>query len=141
MPKIIVTLMLSLTSAWGMAEQLEISVSNIEHAKGTILVAIIDKPDDWLEKKPKYPPFKEAAYVVSSTDNVSIIIDDIPEGNYAVSIFQDLNENKKLDTNFIGYPKEPFGFSKPMGKFGPPKFEDAVVTVDSDVTRVEIKLQ
>ena len=42
----------------------------------------------------------------------------------------DENDNKKLDTNLIGIPKEGFGYSKDaMGRFGPPKFDDAVLTV------------
>ena len=33
----------------------------------------------------------------------------LPEGEYAISLFHDENENKELDTNFIGIPKEAFG--------------------------------
>jgi uncharacterized protein (DUF2141 family) len=47
-------------------------------------------------------------------------------GDYAVSVFQDENGNGKLDTNFIGMPKEGVGASNDAaGRFGPPKFDDA----------------
>ena len=43
-----------------------------------------------------------------------------------MSAFQDENGNGKLDTNFIGMPKEGVGASNDAaGKFGPPKFDDA----------------
>ena len=48
--------------------------------------------------------------------------DDIPAGTYAITIFQDLNENGDLDKNFFGNPKEPYGFSngakRPLGLKG-----------------------
>ena len=36
---------------------------------------------------------------------------DIPPGTYAVKLHIDENENGKLDTNFIGIPKEQYGIS------------------------------
>jgi len=51
---------------------------------------------------------------------------DIPVGTYAVGYYIDANENEKLDTNFLGIPKEEYGFSNNVrGKFGPPSFESA----------------
>ena len=42
------------------------------------------------------------------------------------SLNTDANENEKLDTNFLGIPKEQFGFSNDAkGSFGPPSFESA----------------
>ena len=39
--------------------------------------------------------------------------------------FHDENSNEELDTNFIGIPKEGFGFSNDaFGKFGPKKFKE-----------------
>lgn len=47
-------------------------------------------------------------------------------GEYAVSAFHDLNANDKLDRNFVGKPKEPYGFSNnARGMFGPPEFDEA----------------
>jgi uncharacterized protein (DUF2141 family) len=51
-------------------------------------------------------------------------------GEYAFSIFYDSNNNGKLDTNFIGIPKEPLALSNgARPKFGPPRYEDAVFQV------------
>src|SRR5271166_5705939 len=50
----------------------------------------------------------------------------IPAGRYAVSVFHDENSNGKMDTNFVGMPREGVGASNnARGHFGPPKFEDA----------------
>src|SRR5215469_2746079 len=50
----------------------------------------------------------------------------IEPGTYAVSVFHDENSNGKLDTNFLGIPREGVGASNnARGHMGPPKFEVA----------------
>jgi uncharacterized protein (DUF2141 family) len=50
----------------------------------------------------------------------------ITPGRYAVSVFHDENSNSKMDTNFMGIPREGVGASNnARGHFGPPKFDDA----------------
>ena len=50
----------------------------------------------------------------------------IAPGTYAVSVFHDENSNGKLDTNFMGIPREGVGASNnAKGHLGPPKFRDA----------------
>ena len=47
----------------------------------------------------------------------------IAPGTYAVSVVHDENSNGKLDTNFIGMPREGVGASNDAkGHMGPPKF-------------------
>jgi uncharacterized protein (DUF2141 family) len=51
---------------------------------------------------------------------------DLPPGDYAVSATHDENSNGKIDTNFLGIPKEGVGTSNDAkGSFGPPKYDDA----------------
>ncbi|MEM6927141.1 MAG: DUF2141 domain-containing protein, partial [Myxococcota bacterium] len=54
---------------------------------------------------------------------------DVQGGTVAVSVRHDVDGNGKLDTNLVGMPKEPFGFSRDakLRTFGPPRFEDASV--------------
>ncbi len=47
-------------------------------------------------------------------------------GAYAVAVFHDENGNGKLDTNFLGIPREGLAASNDAkGSFGPPSFEAA----------------
>ncbi|MDA9568425.1 DUF2141 domain-containing protein [Gammaproteobacteria bacterium] len=64
---------------------------------------------------------------------------EIPPGTYAIGVYVDENENEKLDTNFLGIPKEQFGFSNNAKAFGIPKFEAASFVVDT-YTKVQIGL-
>ena len=50
----------------------------------------------------------------------------IEPGTYAISVFHDENSNGKLDTNFLGIPREGVGASNDArGHMGPPKFDAA----------------
>lgn len=51
---------------------------------------------------------------------------NLPDGEYAIALVQDLNGNGKMDTKKFGIPAEPFAFSNAaLRKFGPPFFEQA----------------
>ena len=119
---------------------LNITITNIENGSGTLYVAILDSDKNWLKSDTDALPFRDVAQPVTSTDDLLISVGDLPPGKYAVSVFQDIDGNAELDTNFIGYPKEPFGFSAPMGKFGPPDFNAAAITISGGEVSVEVSL-
>jgi uncharacterized protein (DUF2141 family) len=57
----------------------------------------------------------------------------IPYGKYAVTIFHDVNGDTELNSNFMGIPKEPYGFSNnPRAMFGPPSFEQSLFEFKED---------
>ncbi len=73
----------------------------------------------------------------SYNENNMYVIGSLQEGNYAISIFQDINGNGELDTSFIGIPKEPYGFSNNViGMFGAPSFSDCNFSMSSNMTMV-----
>jgi uncharacterized protein (DUF2141 family) len=50
----------------------------------------------------------------------------VQPGTYAIAVFHDENSNGRLDTNFLGIPREGTGASNnAKGHLGPPKFDDA----------------
>ena len=63
-----------------------------------------------------------------------VTLTNLPDGKYALAVFHDKNSNNELDTNFIGIPKEPIGFSKAKMKlFGPPSFKDCAFYINNDI--------
>ena len=65
----------------------------------------------------------------------------IPHGEYAISLFVDSNGNKRIDKNFLGIPKEQYGFSNNvMGRMSAPTFEQAKFLV-AGPTSQNIKLR
>lgn len=80
--------------------------------------------------------------VVAGGSSTELLIQNLSPGDYAVAVFADVNDNGKLDSNFIGFPKEPVGISRDAkGMFGPPKFADAVFKVGDGVTMQSIQIK
>jgi uncharacterized protein (DUF2141 family) len=106
--------------------KLTIVVDGIENAKGKILTAVYDSAN--FLKKPAY-----ASMAKADRDEVTIVLDSIASGEYAVSLFHDENDNYKLDVGAFGIPVEKTGFSNnAKGKMGPPKFTDCKFAVTED---------
>ena len=41
-----------------------------------------------------------------------IVLHDVAPGVYAIETYQDINDNDKMDTTWLGLPLEPYGFSR-----------------------------
>jgi uncharacterized protein (DUF2141 family) len=96
-------------------------VQNIENKTGVLRIGLFTETDIFLE---------EASWskdiAVEGHNKIEIDFENIPYGIYAISIYHDLDNNDKLDTNMIGIPKEPVGFSNDhRPRMGPPKFKGA----------------
>jgi uncharacterized protein (DUF2141 family) len=116
------------------AATVEVRVTNVAGGKGKINVAVCDR-ERFL---------KQCAYSASvpARDGETVVaMRDIPPGTWAVLAYQDENENSQLDRNFMGIPKENYGFSRDaVGRFGPPAFDEAAIEVRDGTTVAPIKL-
>ena len=66
---------------------------------------------------------------------------DLPPGTYAVSVYEDLNGNHKLDHNFLGIPQEPVGASNnPRARIGPPHFDECSFHIGTAPKSITITL-
>ncbi len=91
-----------------------------------LYVAVYDNEADFLKKRIK-------GMVVKVENLKASTVLELPAGVYAISCFYDLNDNKQLDTNFWGIPKEPIGISNDAkGFMGPPKYKDAKFTLNEN---------
>lgn len=67
---------------------------------------------------------------------------ELPKGEWAVAITQDLNNNDKIDKNFIGIPTEPYAFSNNVRPtVAAPGFDECKFTVDGPGKVVNIVLK
>ncbi len=130
--KLLLSILLFLNSASLMHEDsgtLTVEFEIAKYTKGKIYVALYNTEDSFLKK-----PVKGTIITVVN-GKATAIFEDIAAGTYAVSSFYDKNGNGKLDTNFLGIPKEPTAMSNnAKGSFGPPKFKDAKFTINTNTT-------
>lgn len=112
---------------------LQIQILNVEKNNGKVVVEIYNSKSDWLKK-----PFRRMA--LSADDNTKKALFDVPHGKYAISIYQDTNENGELGMNFLSIPKEPVGFGNNYKPRGNPKFESALIEYSPTSKPEAIKL-
>ncbi|MGO1586173.1 MAG: DUF2141 domain-containing protein [Mesonia sp.] len=101
--------------------QLHIEIHGIEKDVGFIEMGVYTKQEGFLEEGEAFKIFR----IPVKNKKASIKIPDLPKGTYAISLYHDENEDTICNRNFIGIPKEPYGFStnfKP--KFSAPSFKD-----------------
>jgi uncharacterized protein (DUF2141 family) len=100
---------------------IEITVKNIKTANGKILIGIFKDNASFDTEK----PFKSVQSSKESMKNgILTIKTQLEPGVYGASLLDDANNNAKMDYNFIGVPKEGFGFSNYYHKgFSKPKFQ------------------
>lgn len=114
---------------------LTIEVTATKYNVGHILIALYDQEKNYMKKSYKNTEAK--------VENGKAFIEftNLEKGEYAFSLFHDVNDNKKLDSNFLGIPKEPYAFSNnKKGSFGPPKFEVVKFSLTED-QNIKLKIK
>ena len=108
--------------------KLTVEITNITTDEGQIILAIYNSSDNY-DKRIAFQEVKLKPEIDTVTFETSV-----PDGEYLVMLVHDINKNGKLDTNFIGMPKEPVGLSNYDGKGIPGKFKKHKFTVSEDLT-------
>ena len=113
---------------------LSIEFEGLKTEKGKLFVALYNSEEDFLKNEMK------GLVVDISHGKALASFDNLERGIYAISSFYDKNDNGKMDTNFLGIPKEPVALSNnAKGKFGPPKYRDAKFNISESKTQLKIK--
>lgn len=134
----VIGVLLWVVSFASMAQKLTINVTNIEQIKGNLVIELMDKKT-----------FDED----SDDVDISIVIpvtskevvhefNGIIDGEYAVFVYQDLNNNKELDFSVFSGPQEPVGASNNVQfSFLPPTWDEVKVSVSDRTPSINILLQ
>lgn len=90
-------------------------------AEGRIMVAVFDSAEAYQAGRPV-----KAAQLDAAAGETRVTFDDLPDGDYAVRAFHDLNADGRMNTNPFGMPTEPFAFSNnAVGNMGPASWDRA----------------
>tara|TARA_B100000700_G_scaffold184046_1_gene202964 strand:- start:5058 stop:5495 length:438 start_codon:yes stop_codon:yes gene_type:complete len=126
------------------ADELTINISG-QTKEGVLSLALYDNSEAFNnsvkgEKRSEEGIFTGIETFIDLKESHEFVI-NLPQGIYAIALFVDSNKNLKIDKNFLGIPKEQFGFSNnAMGKLSAPSFEQAKFTVEGN-TLQNIKLK
>ena len=115
-------------------KKLIVEITNVTSEEGQIILAIYNSSDNY-DKRIAFQEVK----LKPEIDTV-IFETNVPDGEYLVMLVHDINNNGKLDTSFIGMPKEPVGLSNYDGKGIPGKFKNHKFSVNEN-TEIIIPLK
>ena len=129
----------SYASAFG--ADLIVKVTGLRNTNGYVVCHLFNSEDG-------YPTTSSKAWKVQDDYNISektayFIFKDIPQGDYAFTVHHDENANHKMDKNWLGLPKEGWACSnnaKGTLGIGPPSFDDAKITLDSNEKTVYVEM-
>ena len=104
---------------------IEVTVKNIKFQRGSIRIGLFNSQENFM----KTPVLGKV--VKATGTEVTVLFENLPTGDYAISVIHDENENGELDSNKMGIPKEGFAFgNNAMGTFGPPTFDKAKLSLN-----------
>lgn len=115
-------------------KKLTVQITNVTSEEGQIILAIYNSSENY-DKRIAFQEVK----LKPEIDTV-IFETNVPDGEYLVMLVHDINNNGKLDTSFIGMPKEPVGLSNYDGKGIPGKFKKHKFSVNEN-TEIIIPLK
>lgn len=106
-------------------------------ASGQVKVSVFNSQSTFLKS-----PYAQKQTHVGTEGETIINFENLPAGDYAVSAIHDQDANGKLNRNFIGKPREPFGFSNNVRvRFAPPAFDKTKFTVTEQDETIVIDLE
>lgn len=113
-----------------------VTLTGIKDIKGIVQAGLYSSEDGY-----KNGGSVRGARVEVKADTVTINYSDLPDGEYAIKLFHDVDGDGKMATNLFGIPTEPFAFSNnAVGKMGPAKWVDAKFTISGAKTAHAITL-
>ena len=89
--------------------EVTLNITNIETIEGKLFLSIYQDAQSFKKKE----PLKTISVQVDGKEMT--ITEKLPQGEYVFFVYQDINENDKLDRNFLGMPKEPVGYGNHKG--------------------------
>ena len=98
---------------------------------GAVMVALYDSQAAWSDGAPV-----RSARIDVAAGQRTATFDDLPDGDYGMKAYHDVNGDGTMNTNPFGMPIEPFAFSNnAVGNMGPARWGQARVTVSGAVTQ------
>jgi uncharacterized protein (DUF2141 family) len=105
MKKITIIIVFVLVTGYLAAQTLTIRIENADVNKGYLMIGVFN------DEKTFPDTYFRGERTAVSEKTMTVVFTNLPKGQYAVSVYQDINNNEHLDKNLFGIPKEKYGFS------------------------------
>lgn len=127
MKRLVVALLLIYSSGLTQAQtvSLTVNIRKFKNNDGMAYVVLQDPTRKVIQQQ----------FVPIDRREAQAIFKNLKPGNYAVRLYHDENNNKKMDTGLFDMPTESWGNSNDVkAHFAPPKFEEMIFALERDLT-------
>ena len=118
------------------AGDITVTITGVRNNAGSMRVALFDSEIEFpngrsiLDRK-----------VPAREGEMTIVLESMPAGIYALALHHDENNNSKMDTSLLGLPQEGYGFSNDAPVFlGAPPFSAAAFNVPEEGRHIRVKV-
>ena len=116
----------------------KLSITNLKKMKGNLAIEFYRNVENYTKGQ---NAFKKLYVPVNDLDKYETVFKNIEPTYYAVKVYLDTNNNKKLDKSFLGVRKEPYGFSTNANPIlREPTFEEAKIEMTEENNVIVIRL-
>ena len=133
-------LLLVLPAATINAQDVEVTISGIRNTKGQMAIGVFRDNESFKKEKAYREMQFEKKDISSGEMKVRF---DLPPGTYGIALVDDENSDGEMEYNFLGVPKEGFGFSDYYDTgLKKPKFDSFKFTLDKGEKKsIKIKVR
>lgn len=118
--------------------ELVVEIKNIENPQGVLYIAVYNESSFLQEGK----ELIKTKTPIQTVYDQKIAINELPFGVYAIAIYHDVNNNGKLDKNYLGIPTEPYAFSNnPKVKWRSPTFDETKIELNAAQRSLQMELK
>ena len=119
---------------------IHVTILNIRNSLGTVDCALFNSPSGFPADTLRSAMRLTAMKVPDRAAHCDF--DDVPPGKYALVVLHDENMNGHIDYNWLGIPREGYGFSNDAhGTLAAPSFEKAAFVYDGKALELSISLR
>jgi uncharacterized protein (DUF2141 family) len=133
---LIATILFGLQPVLSQSIQLTVEIQNIRNPEGQIILSYYNSPETWLDEE---FTDHEIKFSKESTKDgkLTVIIENLEPGTYGIAFSDDENGDDKMNSNWLGIPREGFGFSRNFKvHMRKPKWEEGNFRLEKDTTIV-----
>ena len=122
------------------AQNITVNISGIRAEKGQIVIGVFKDSDTYLKEKPFVNEIFPKKNIKGEAMSVQFSLEP---GVYGLCLLDDENNNGEMEYNFLGMPKEGFGFSDYYHKgIKKPKFDSFKFILNKDQNKkISIKIR
>ncbi len=132
----IILLLYSLT--YSQTGKVYVEISGFKNNKGLVRIVLFNQSKGFPSEH-QYGLLTKSQPIDSSF--ITVIFDSLTDGEYALSVLHDENKNGKIDTNFLGIPKEGYGVSNNVNpNLRSPRFDEALFSLQNFIKKLKITL-